>query len=202
MNAPAGINPPALGTAMEGGFFIGAILPIDGAYGLIRAPKTHDFAAVTWGPYKDAPGALSLVDGPANTRAMAEAGSKLAEKILGMTIGGFSDWYLAAIDELDVMYRSAKPDARENACYMRSGINLHAMPPTLPYTPTDPKQTEVEIFRAGGAEAFETDDGYWSSTQYAGASGCAWNQWFNDGGQDGWSKDGKCRACLVRRFKL
>lgn len=204
MNAPAATHPPvAIGTPLDGGFFIGSILLPDGPYGLVKAPKAlGEFTGVEWGPMrKNVPGALSLVDGLANTKAMAEAGSKLAKRILDLQIDGQGDWYLPALDELEVIYRAAKPTADENSLYMRSGINLHAIPPTLPYTVMDPALTAVEIFRAGGAEAFEPEE-YWTSTPCAHGSSHAWCQWFYDGLQDYWGKDDKCRACAVRRFKI
>ena len=43
---------------------------------------------------------------------------------------------------------------------------------------------------------------YWSSEQHASSSDCAWLQYFDDGGQDTWLKDGKLRAQVVRRLPL
>jgi hypothetical protein len=194
---------PAIGTPMEGGFYIGKILLPDGPYGLVKAPKAlGDFADVTWGPRNQVAGALSFVDGRANTLAMAEADSELARRILALRIEGKDDWYLPALDEIEIGYRAAKPGTTKNYMYMRSGINLHAIPPTQPYTADDPAQTAVEIFRSGGAECFEDEVVYWTSTQYANASVSAWYQDFSNGTQDNWHKDTSCRGCAVRRFKI
>lgn len=207
MNAPAAsaIDLPAIGAAMPGGRFVGAILLPDGPWGLVKAPKAAlDLGRIAWhDKYTDIDGAKSPVDGPANTRAMADAGSKLARQILDFKHEDLRDFYLPAQDELEVIYRNCKPTDDGNSDWYRSGINLHAFPtPTPPYTFAPAKQTEVEIFRAGGAEAFATDEPYWTSTQHAGYSYCAWDQWFNDGSQGRWDKDSKCRVCLVRRLPI
>jgi len=202
MNAPAAaFNLPAIGTAFEGGFLMGAIMLPAGPHALVKLPKaTGEFAGeVLLKDYeRDVPGALSLVDGLANTRAFAEAGSKLAERVLA--IG--KETYIPAIDELGAMYCVAKPTTQETSIYGRNGINLHMLPPRLPYAFNPPRQTVIEIFRAGGAEAFETDDSYWSSTQYAGSSDRAWTQWFHDGNQSYWDKSNTGRVCVVRRVPL
>lgn len=204
MNDRTALQLPAVGTPLEGGFFVGAILLSDGPYGLVKAPKAlGEFKNIAWGPWdQDVPGARSLVDGVVNTIAMADSGCVLARKIIDLKIDGKQDWHLPALDELEVIYRNCKPTSDENTGYMRSGINLHALVPTNPYMPTDPAQTAMEIFRAGGAEAFETDDPYWTSTPYAGDSSSAWSQWFSDGYQSYWLKGLKDRACAVRRFKI
>jgi len=49
---------------------------------------------------------LSFVDGLANTRAMAAAGSELAQRILDLRIAGRDDWYLPALDETERLYRN------------------------------------------------------------------------------------------------
>lgn len=203
VTAQAITHPAAIGTPMEGGHYIGAILLPDGLYGIAKAPKAlGDFADVNYGPYSNVAGALSFVDGRVNTLAMAEAGSELAKRILNLRINGKDDWYLPALDELEIGYRNAKPGEAKNYMYARSGINLHSAPFSHPYTADDPAQTTIEIFRKGGAECFEEDALYWTSTQYAGASGCAWCQDFSDGDQSDWLKGIKHRGCAVRRFKI
>jgi hypothetical protein len=188
---------------MEGGHYIGAILLPDGLYGIAKAPKAlGDFADMQWGPRSLVPGALSFADGRVNTLAMAEAGSELAKRILALRIDGKDDWYLPALDELDVCYRAAKPGVAKNYMWARSGINLHSLPPSQPYTADDPAQTAVEIFRTGGAECFEEDAVYWTSTQYASDPDYAWCQYFGNGNQTSWRKVIKFRGCAVRRFKI
>lgn len=90
---------PPVATQHEGGFYAGRIRIDAREYALIVAPKTDgDHAPAIWIPRdKDVPGARSLFDGMANTRAMAEAGSKVAAWALALSIGGFTDWYLPAL---------------------------------------------------------------------------------------------------------
>jgi len=192
-----------LGTSMDGGFYAGRIYVGEQPFALIVAPKTegeHD--ETKWiAEYKDVPGSLSYFDGLANTKAMAEAGSKLAKWALDLRIGGLDDWYLPAQDEMEIIYRNLKPTAQPNSCYARSGINLSAITPTRPYTPDFPLQTPAEAFRAGGEQAFEAE-WYWSSTQHASASVNSWYQDFINGYQDDHGKSAELRARAVRRLPI
>lgn len=193
----------AAGTLLEGGHYAGKININGREYGIVVAPKAEgEIKDSIWiARYKDVPGALSFCDGLANSQAMADAGSKLATKILALSIGGHTDWYLPAMDELEICYRAFKPTADENSLYARSGVNVSAVPPTYPYTRELPAQTAHDLFRADAGEAFDSV-GYWSSTQHAGDSGYAWYQVFDDGSQDGALKDDDYRARAVRRFRL
>lgn len=194
---------PPLATLYEGGYYAGKILIDERPFALIVAPKDEgEHEPAIWiARSKDVPDALSYFDGAKNTQAMADAGSKLAQWAVALSSGGFRDWYLPSQDELEVCYRAMKPTTETNSLYGRSGINASALPPTYPYSPVTPLQTEMEAFRAGGTEAFEPD-GYWSSTQHASYSCGACYQDFNDGDQDGWGKDSKLRARAVRRLPL
>jgi hypothetical protein len=202
MNAPEEIV-PIIGTAMGGGFYAGRIRVDDELFALIVAPKAegeHD--DIAWNKSaKSIAGALSYFDGLANTQAMAEGGSKLAQWALGLRVGGNDDWYLPSQDELEIMYLNLKPTDEANWCYARSGINLSAATPTYPYTPDFPVKTLAEAFQQGGSEAFEPA-WYWSSTQHASGSGCAWDQGFGDGGQDFTRKNDELRARAVRRLAI
>lgn len=193
-------NPAA---PIEGGYYAGRILIRGATCALIVAPKAEgEHPDTRWSSdYRDVPGAKSYSDGLANTQAMAEAGSKLAQWALQQRIGGFADWYIAALDELEIIYRALKPTADTNSCWARSGINLSAIPPTWPYTPELPTQTEHELYRAGGPEAFDAV-AYWSSTQHVSYSDFAWNQHFNYGNQNVWSKDNELKTRLVRRLAI
>lgn len=195
---------PIIGTALAGGFYAGRIRQDDGkVYALILAPKAegqHD--DTIWIPgYKAVPGALSYNDGQANTLAMADAGSELARWACGLDIGGFTDWYLPSQDELEVIYRNLKPTTEENSRWARSGINLSAVEPTRPYLPNLPVQTSAELFREGGAEAFDPV-WYWTSTQHASVSDSAWFQHFDSGDQDYSLTGYELRARAVRRLEI
>lgn len=194
---------PLLGTSMGGGFYAGRIRIEGKVFALIVAPRAlGEVSDKKWITRdKDVPGAMSYFDGLANTKAMADAGSKLAKWVQDLRIGDADDWYLPAQDELEIMYRNLKPSTRENYCWARSGINLSAVEPTRPYTPALPAQTLAEAFKIGGDEAF-AEEWHWSSTQHASYSVCAWCQNFTNGGQDGTSKSSGLRARAVRRLAI
>lgn len=195
-------TPTVPGTPYDGGFCVGRFLCNGEPHLLIVAPKAageHDDAE--WHTeYSDIAGAQSYCDGLANTQAMAEAGSELAQWALGLNIDGHADWYLPAQDELELCYRALKPTTDDNYLYGRSGINVSAAPPTYPYTADAPAQTPVEAFQVGGSEAFD-EAWYWSSTQHASLSGGAWCQGFGAGGQDSSLKASQLRARAVRKIK-
>jgi hypothetical protein len=199
MNAATTIDAPAIaGTPFEGGFYAGRYRIGEDTFALIVSPKASGTLKGQWGKLgKDVEGARSFGDGRANTGAMAAAGSALAKKAMALDINGFSDWYIPARDELELIYRHLKPTADAN--FRLSGDNPSATPPTWPYSADAPTQTTDEAFRKGGAEALD-DDWHWSSTQYSALS--AWVQTFSDGCQHLANKGGTGRARAVRRFKL
>lgn len=57
-----------------------------------------------WGPQIEVKGALSELDGMANTLAMAAAGSDLAKRTLEIEVDGHSDFYIAARREARVIF--------------------------------------------------------------------------------------------------
>jgi hypothetical protein len=196
-------SPIIIGSAFGGGFYAGGIL-IDGApHALIVAPKADgEHKDTRWNKSaKTVDGARSYFDGMANTKAMAAAGSKLAQWALDLHIDGNDDWYLPSQDELEILYRNLKPSTGQNYLYGRSGINVSAMPPTHPYLSDLPAQTAATSFQAGAEQAFD-EVWYWSSTQHASDSDCAWGQHFYDGYQDGYDKSFEGRARAVRRLAI
>jgi len=168
---------------MPGGFFTGAIMLNGQRLAIITASKQHGEFRGIWQPdYADVPGAKSFVDGHANTLAMAEAGSPIAEQALALEIDGLKDFFIPSQDMTELQYRAFKPTNDHNSQYGRSGINVSALPPTYPYAPNLPSQTLLEAFQDGGEEAFETE-AYWTSTQHADISYCAWYQGVDNGDQ-------------------
>jgi hypothetical protein len=201
MNDPriAALAALTFGTPVEGGFFGGYINTPSGVYGIAWAPKALGEHKGVWLPRrKDVPGARSCFDCHANTLAMAEAGSDLAQKILGLSINGCSDWAIPSRDVLELGYRGLKPTTQKNWAGYRDGDNPSSLPVGYPYTDEAPAQTEATAFRKGGAEAFEPA-WYLSSTQYS--ADYAWYQDFYYGGQYASVKDTEFLARAVRRFK-
>ncbi|WP_039012588.1 DUF1566 domain-containing protein [Pseudomonas brassicacearum] len=163
--APA-VTLPEIGQPFGGGFFSGVTRdPATGKrYLNITAGAVHELVGA-WGKYGEKiEGADSFTDSRANTEAMAAAGSEMAQKVLALDIGGFTDWAIPARDVQELQYRHFKPTTEENWQYGRSGDNPNSEPVGLLYTDESPTQTSIEAFQEGGPEAFQ-DRTYWSSSQ-------------------------------------
>jgi hypothetical protein len=193
--------PETLGTPFEGGFYGGKIRIGIAIFAIVWAPKAEGEITGKWlKNYTNVPGATSCFDSIANTKALAEAGSPIAQKALAATIGGHSDWCVPARDVLEMGYRYLKPTTQENYCSFRDGDNASSIPAGYPYTEASPVQTTAEAFQEGNAEAFETDSYYWSSTQSS--ESYAFVQGFGYGYQDGYLKDDERRCRFVRLIPL
>lgn len=193
--------PTVIGTPWEGGYYAGLISYNGDVYAQVAAPKAVGQLADChqWGMYgTEITGASSFFDGRSNTKAMAESGLVIAERVLELRIAGFDDWFIPARDQLELAYRGFKPTDEENWVY-RNGDNPSSLPPGYPYTIHLPGQTAVELFRKGNAEAFD-DDWYWTSTQSS--AHLAWYQLFGDGSQDHASKLNSGRVRAFRSIKL
>jgi len=160
--------PLVIGQAYQGGYYAGQI-GVSGVatHNLVVGPVAS--AQTTGVQFKtsqtsDAPS--SFIDGPANSALMNSASNPAAFFCEGLTIGGFSDWYMPAYNELDVCYFNLKPTTTSNNTV--SGINANAIPARGSYyTAGNPAQTSAAAFVVTtGAEAF-TATYYWNSTQYS-----------------------------------
>ena len=157
---------PVIGQAYGGGFVTGITNDPDTGkrYLNITAGAEHEFS-MAWGKRGALiEGADSFTDGRANTEAMAAAGCEGAQKVLGLIIGGFSDWAIPARDQQELQYRNLKPGTDANYCWGRDGDNPNSLPIGKLYTEDSPTQTTVEAFKVGGPEAFQ-ERAYWSSSQ-------------------------------------
>ena len=200
MNAPTAkaVIPTEPGTPFEGGFYV-ARFRLDGAiWALIVSDGAGELQGQWLGTYTDVPAARTFNDGHQNTLAMSTAGSELAKAALALSLGGFSDWYIPARDELELLYRYLKPTEETNYTW-RSGENPSAVPATYPYEESLPLQTPATGFREAGELALQAE-AYWSSTQYS--RNLAWFQHFDAGCQDYGTKSAELRARAVRRFKV
>lgn len=195
-SAPA-VTIPEIGQPFGGGFFSGITRdPETGKrYLNITAGAAHELSG-EWGEYGvKVEGADSFTNSRANTEAIAAAGSGLAQKVLALDIGGFTDWAIPARDVQELQYRHFKPTTQENWAGRRDGDNPNSEPVGLLYSEESPTQTDLPAFQAGGAEAFR-DTWYWSSSQRSAFS--AFFMHFADGIQLLNVKDNERRVRPVR----
>ena len=198
--------PPAIGSAYEGGFFAGQI-GVGGVatHNLVVGPVAS--AQTTSIQYKNVnsatTGADSVIDGPQNTADIVADGNSTvypaAHFCNNLVIGGFSDWYMPAKNELEVCYFNLKPTTTSNDTAY--GTNTNAVPSRgSNYTAGTPAQTSAAAFvTSTGAEAFAAA-GYWSSTEYA--AGTAWLGYFLNGGQYYAAKFDSNRVRAIRRVAV
>jgi hypothetical protein len=101
--AATAIHHPGQPWPEQGGIYLGSLPTDDPAvrrHIVLAIDPAGELVDQEWGPYgKDVPGAASLSDGRANTLAMAEASSELAQQILQLNIAGHADWHLMSADE-------------------------------------------------------------------------------------------------------
>jgi hypothetical protein len=166
--------PANIGDAYGGGFFAGQINVSGTKYNLVVAPKSSgENSSRTWGTNGGGTGITSVINGPTNSASLAALGSayQAATFCEGLTINGYSDWYLPALNELEVLYYFLKPTTDANntsTSPFANGSNANAVYPPEPvstvYTTSAPAQTNLGInFRTGESEAFASAR-YWTST--------------------------------------
>lgn len=198
---------------------------------IIVAPRAQgENAGVVWktantaGPIQT----QTLTNGPLATSSMIALNADtviypLAKWILDTNatgINGYSDWYIPARDELELIWRNLKPIINANLVGARAtsaitynrdanistlgqqGTNDNSIPTGVAYTSDIPAQTSVVVFRAGGVEAMQNAV-YWSSSEFSSTS--AWGQYFSSstpGHQGNGNKGNSFRARAVRRSVL
>lgn len=194
-----------IGQSYGGGYFAGYISHTANSvptHALIVAPKaTGETQAVMKTTNTATSGTQSRYDGAANTANMNNTAHPGAYFCANLSTGGYSDWYMPAVDELDIAYANLKPDSTAN---VTSTTNAYSVPArTSGYTTSVPGQTTVSAFQAGGSEAFTTSVsgtpvGTWASTE--GASGLyGLYLYFADGSQANVFKSSV--SYMVRAFR-
>jgi hypothetical protein len=171
-------------------FFVG---PLASSHSSLRWKTTNTTTA----------GTTSVIDGPANSTAMNNASHPAAQFCKGLTIGGYSDWYMPAQNELEVCYFNLKPSTQANTT--GSGINPNAVPARASnYTSGNPARTSATDFKSTGTEPFNSTSGtpslYWTSTEQSAISG--FMQYFYDGNQTPVNKANTYKVRAIRRVAV
>lgn len=210
----AAFVPTVPGEPFGGGYYAGKMRFSDGDYAIIVAPKASQAYLAQKNTNTATSGTRSYHDGLANSTAMNNSAHPAAQYCRNYAGGGFTDWYLPARDELELLYRNLKPSTHGNMTGARPesgshGDNANSVPVGAPYTSSSPSQTGNAGFRAGYVEAFlDNGEFYWSSTEYAlaagsvGAGGSGWIHKFTEGQQAMNQKDLSRAVRPVRRIKI
>ena len=201
-------GPSVIGEAFGGGFYAGQISTAGNGvadYYIIVGPSASAESTAKWkSTNTSTPNANSDIDGPQNTASMIADGNSTAYPAghfcNDLTVGGFSDWYMPAKNELDVCYYNLKPSTANNNT--SSGINPNAIPArTSNYTTGTPAQTSAADFQSGGTEDFSTAYVFWASTQNVNQNN-GWVQNFTYGNQYGIFKSYPGRVRAIRRVPV
>jgi len=194
---------PAIGAAYEGGFFAGQISTAGNGiadYNLVVGPvASAENSSIKYKIINTGGDPTSVIDGPTNSSTMNDATHPAAQFCEGLTIGGFSDWYMPAKNELEVCYFNLKPTTQTNTT--ANGSNTNAVPSRgSNYTSGTPAQTTAAIFQSTGAETFGSGGGiyYWSSSQSTSNNLNVFLQYFFNGSQ---FLDYKFRTYRVRAVR-
>jgi hypothetical protein len=200
--------PIPIGSAYEGGFYAGQISTAGNGvadYYIIVGPVASAQSTKQWKNVNStSTGTTSVTDGPQNTAWMVADGSSTvypaAHFCNNLSIGGYTDWYMPARDELEICYYNLKPTTDSNNTGY--GANTNAVPSRgSNHTAGDPAQTSASAFQSGGAEAFaSTTSAYWASTEQVDSAG--WFTYFLNGFQLGYPKNSSRRVRAIRRVAV
>lgn len=181
--------PTVIGQVFGGGYYAGQISTTANdvaTHYLVVGPVASAQSTLKWkNANTTTSGADSAIDGPQNTADMVADGNSTvypaAHFCNDLVIGGFSDWYMPAKNEVEICYYNLKPTTQSNNT--SSGINANAVPARAGnYTSGTPAQTSAANFQNTGAEDF-TAGLYWTSTGVSGSALMAWKQYFSSGNQ-------------------
>ena len=163
--------PATIGQAFAGGYYAGQIgVSSVATHYLVVGPVASAQSNEQWKTTNTTTSGTDDIDGPANTALMDDPTHPAAEFCAGLTVGGYSDWYMPAKNELEVNYYNLKPTTTSNYTLSGNGINPNAVPARgSAYTAGTPPRTSAAAFQSGGAEAYAGAGGdhYWASTQGA-----------------------------------
>lgn len=203
-----------IGDPYGGGYYAGLISYAQNGtadYALIVAPKEGgESSGVAWYSGPTAP-TVDLVpseyDGYANSEIINSPNFNHAYFCRSLSIGGYTDWYLPAWHELDIIYTNLKPTLDANiansATYGHSWTNTSAItdPPENGFTTTNPAQTGALLFQEGGSEAFDDASYYMTSTMKTGTNN-PYGIRFQDGRNPAFAYYANYRHRAIRKIAL
>ena len=155
---------PAIGQAFQGGYYAGAYQLNGEKYYLVIAPASSEVQLPYWTGNNPNVSVIDVIDGLINTIVLAAGGESPAATYCDDYVNdGYSDWYLPAFWELEIIYYNLKPTTTDNST--TTGANPYAIPSRAGtnYTTTNPKQTSVGLFQQGNTEALQGF--FWTSTE-------------------------------------
>ena len=194
--------PSGIGAAFGGGYYAGSISTAGNDvadFYLVVGPMSSAKSNKQWKTSNTGGDPTSVIDGPTNSSTMNSAVYPAAEFCEGLTVGGFSDWYMPARNELEVCYYNLKPTTDINVT--GSGTNANAVPSRGNYSTGDPAQTSAADFKDTGTEDF-TANTYWSSTQNPSYSSYGRTQSFSSGQQSNAAKTANYNVRAIRRVAV
>lgn len=203
-------GPTTIGQAYGGGFYAGKISTTANGvathYLIVAPAATGQTTAKAWGIDGVNTGATSKINGPTNTTTLAALGADYQAAVFcdnlnaGAGLNGYTDWYLPAKNELEVLYYFLKPTTDTNV--VGGGSNANAVSPepvNSGYTSGSPAQTTATAFQSGSSEAF-SDLSYWNSSE--GNANLANYSEFSNGSQASSFKSMTRRVRAVRRIPV
>lgn len=157
---------PAIGSPFQGGYYAGAYQVNGAKYYLIVAPKASESTTTYWTGLAPNVQTTSEIDGLANTNSLSSGGQAPAAFYCFLYQNdGYTDWYLPALLEIEIIYYNLKSFAYPNS--LTTGANQYAIPSRAGqnYKQFIPRQTPVGLFQSGGTQFLEGI--YWTSTQFS-----------------------------------
>lgn len=193
------LTPANYGDAYQGGYYAGRIKMSGNLYAIVVAPASSEtvLASATGTAGSLTTGAKSLVDGLANTNDLILNSTSFwpaASYCYNASINGYTDWYLPSLLELELAYRTLKPNETLNSVSPANGGStvanytsswggnitlewsfasgtLTPTPPAIPtnYTNTSgiatlPSMTASQLFQSSQSQQAFASDTYWSSS--------------------------------------
>jgi len=197
----SGVVPPSvIGQSYGGGYYAGKISTTGNGVAthyLIVAPKATGESNLAWKiSNTSTAGTSSLIDGPTNTNNMNDASHPAAYFCKNLSIGGYTDWYMPAKNEMITLYWYLKAGTENGD--VDAGSNQYAVSPepiSTTYTTGNPPQTIATAFQSGNSEALS---GFYHMSTENTATMATLMSWY--GGNHG-SSNNKTVAYKVRAVR-